>query len=121
MQTGRFINTLTNNVLAFYQTDKCGELLNKDNLTTVWNMKQSGFNVFDDDLAIANTIITPEFDDAGRLILANDTVIVCFTPEELLHLIVNVVDGLDYRKQIEVYQQNNGVALSNPLPEVKLC
>jgi hypothetical protein len=120
MKTGRFINTLTNNVLAFYQTDKCEELLNKENLITVWNMKQSGFSIFDDELAIANTIITPEFDDAGRMILANDTVIVRFAPEELLHLLLSVMDGQDYRKLIETYQQNNGGALCNPLPEVVL-
>ena len=121
MKTGRFINKLRNNILAFYQTDGVESLLNKRNFEEVWNMRQSGKTVFPDDLAVASTIIKPEFDNAGRMIYANDTVIVKFdysdTPAILDALLK---DGMQLNSRLDAYQSKNGFELRNPLPTVNI-
>lgn len=107
MKTGRFINKLHNDILAYFQTQDCDQLLTDQNFKALWNTNQSGTYAFPDDCAFAYTTITPEFDSGGRMILANDTVIVKFEPD-------------DYEQKIREYKENNGGVLCNPLPEVKL-
>ncbi len=128
MQTGRFINKLADNVLAYYYTPNYEQLLTKQNLEFVWNQTQSGTNIFPEDLAITYTTITPEF-DGSRLILANDTVILKFADSELTKFLVDsekkiLLDRanatLNLPSRVQAFQKNNGQALSNPLPEVKL-
>jgi hypothetical protein len=106
MKTGRFINKLHNNVLGYFQTEGCDTLLSDENFKALWNVDHSGIYEFNKDMAFAYVTLTPEFDSGGRMIMANDTVIVKFEPE-------------DFEEQVKVYKQNNG-ALSNPLQEVKL-
>jgi len=113
--TGRFINTLHKNVLAYFQTDKCETLLSKENFKTVWNLTQSGHHYFIEDLAITNTIITPEFDESGRMILSNDTAIVKFTQDDLPLILEILNDHLNVLGKLRVIQ-GNGVELTNPLP-----
>ena len=106
MKTGRFINKLHNNVLAYFQTQGCDSLLTAENFKALWNVDRSGIYPFPDDFAFAYVTLTPEFDSGGRMILANDTVIVKFEPQ-------------DFEELVKRFKENNGT-LSNPLPEVKL-
>jgi hypothetical protein len=115
MKTGRFINTLQNNVLAYFQTSNCAKLLSQENARTVWNMKQSGANYFPDDLAVAYSEVWPEFDKAGRIIMANDTVIVKFEASEILSFLKNGIV-----ERIRKVQQRNGGDLANPLPDIEV-
>jgi hypothetical protein len=129
MKTGRFINRLNkNNVLDYYGTQDYHTLLNKQNLQAVWNMTSSGVNEFKDDLAITNTIITPDF-DGSRVIYANDTVILKFEPIELIGFLTPDEKGIlmeranqayNLLNKLQVAQNNNGFELKNPLPQVTL-
>jgi len=111
MKTGRFVNTVTNKSLSYYGTAGWENLLSEANMAVLWNLDHSEVNYFLDDLAITDTVITPEF-DGNRMIYANDTVIAKFeTVKELLEY-----TGLS--EKLKAYQRNNGHSLSNPLPEV---
>ena len=121
MKSGRFINKLRNNILAFYQTDGVENLLNKKNFEAVWNMQQSGKTIFTDDLAVASTIITPAFDNAGRMIFANDTVIIKFDYSDTQNILEALLgNGMQLTSRIDSYQAKNGFELKNPLPQVTL-
>ena len=121
MKTGRFINKLRNNILAFYQTDGVESLLNKHNFEEVWNLRQSGKTVFTDDLAIASTIITPAFDNAGRMIYSNDTVIVKFDYSDTQNILEALLgNGMNLDKRLNEFQSKNGFELRNPLPPVNI-
>jgi len=113
MKTGRFVNTVTNKTLSYYGTRGWEDLLNEVNVGVLWNLDHSEVNYFLDDLAITDTVITPEF-EGNRLIYANDTLIVKFdTVKELLEY-----TGLE--QKLKSYQRNNGHSLKNPLPDVEL-
>jgi hypothetical protein len=121
MKTGRFINKLNRNVLAFYQTDNVENLLNKKNFEAVWNMQQSGKTIFPDDLAVASTVVKPDFDNAGRMILANDTVIVKFDYSDTQSILQALMgNGMQLNSRLDSYQAKNGFELKNPLPPVSL-
>ncbi len=117
MLTGRFINKV-NQTLSFYGTPDYDRLLKKENLEKVWNMTQSGTNYFPDDLAITNTVITPEV-DGSRVIYGNDTIIIKFTRSDLSFILEALNNHLNITKKLVVIQ-GNGVELKNPLPEVKI-
>ena len=113
MKTGRFVNTVTNSSLSYYGTKDWERLLSEPNIAVLWNLDHSEVNYFLDDLAVTDTVITPEF-DGNRMIYANDTVIAKFeTVKELLEY-----TGLP--EKLRTYPRNNGGTLSNPLPEVEL-
>jgi len=129
MKTGRFINCLSKqNILQYLGTPDFHTLLNKQNMQTVWNMTNSGANTFPDDLAITNTIITPDF-DGSRVIYANDTVIVKFEPNDLTpylqpNELAILLDRANQTNQLttrmEMYQGKNGFENKNPLPTVNI-
>jgi hypothetical protein len=118
MKTGRFINTLDKNVLAFFSTENYDQLLNKQNLELVWNLNVSMDNFFPDDLAITHTNVTPQF-DGSRTIYANDTIIVKFSPDDIPLILECLNKQLNILDKIKAIQ-GNGVELKNPLPEVKI-
>lgn len=121
MKTGRFINKLTNNILAYYQTNGVEALLNKKNFETVWNTCESGKTIFPDDLAVASTVITPNFDNAGRMIFANDTIIVKFDYTDTQTILQALMgNGMQLNNRIDTYQAKNSFELKNPLPPVTL-
>jgi hypothetical protein len=121
VKTGRFINTLSRNVLVNLETDGVEYLLNKKNYEAVWNMTESGKNVFPDDLAVTSTIVKPVFDNAGRMIYANDTVIVKFDYSDTQNILLALMgNGMQLTSRIDTYQAKNGFELKNPLPQVKL-
>lgn len=117
MRTGRFVNKLVNNTLAFFQTEGCENLLSKRNLETVWNQDTSGENIFSDDLAITYTVITPEFDNCGRQILANDTEIVKFDYTDT-KMLLEAISGKFIAKMQS--HQTNSLKLTIPLSQVTL-
>jgi hypothetical protein len=119
MKTGRFINKLNNNILAYYGTEDYHLLLNKKNMQTVWNMTSSGENVFPDDLAITYTTITPDF-DGSRVIYANDTVILKFDYTDTEFILQTLKDKLDLINRMQTVQAKNGFELKNPLPNITL-
>lgn len=119
MKTGRFINKLTDNILAYYGTQDFHTLLNKQNMQTVWNMTSSGENVFPDDLAITYTTITPDF-DGSRVIYANDTVILKFDHTDTAFILQTLKDKLELIQKMQAFQSKNGFEYKNPLPPVNL-
>ena len=129
MKTGRFINRLDkNNILQYLGTQGFDQLLTRENMQSVWNATSSGENVFKDDLAITNTIITPDF-DGSRVIYANDTIITKFeaadlfnflTPDEKAILLQRANQTYNLTARMQNAQHNNGVELKNPLPSVQL-
>lgn len=129
MKTGRFINCLdNNNILQYLGTQDYYNLLSKQNMQLVWNMTASGENIFPDDLAIVNSIVTPDF-DGSRVIHANDTVILKFEPTELFNFLTpdekNILlqranQTYSLTAKMAAYQNKNGFEPKNPLPPVNL-
>jgi hypothetical protein len=119
MKTGRFINKLTNNILAYYGTQDFDKLLNKQNMQTVWNSTTSGENIFPDDLAITYTTITPDF-DGSRVIYANDTVILKFDYTDTPFILQQLKEKMNIIGKMQTYQGKNGFEYKNPLPQVNL-
>ncbi len=121
MQTGRFVNKLENDALAYYQTEGVENLLSKETLAKVWNINTPGeyFQSFPDEMALALSTVSHTTDSGGRSIVNNDTIIVKFDfsdREIILEALKNHLSLLPRMKQL----QNNGEELKNPLTEVKL-
>jgi hypothetical protein len=117
MRTGRFIKTVVNGSEQFYQTDNCETLLNSKNLQEVGNLAESGKNVYPDDLAVAYTTITPEFEDGGRIYYTNDTVIIKFSIADADLLLQAASDKLKLDVRVPKYQATTKQS-TQPLPDV---
>lgn len=120
MKTGRFLTRLENDILVPYQTKGAEDLLNKDNLATVYDLNIPGeySTIFPDDMALTLSRISLVTTEAeGRSIALNDTVIVKFDlsdREQLLEAIQKIM-----LPRMREFMKKDGFP-GNPLPEVKI-
>jgi hypothetical protein len=127
MQTARIVHTTVDGRDQLFQTEET--LLNKTNLDAIYAVIEPNISLFIDDLAIAYTVVTPDFEESGRQFWRVETLIGKFESSELTELLSpnekqallnRANEKLNIINRMQNYIQNNGVVLCNPLPEVKI-
>ncbi len=121
MIVGRIINRLENDTLHYYQTKDVEYLLSKNNFEQVWNIGKiegegTHTRMFLEDMAIARSVITVNWDESGRRVLDNDTVILKFTVDDQELLLNTIVQKLDLFGKLTEIQNVPLESVSNPLP-----
>jgi len=121
MRTARYVSKLVDNIERNYSTKTAvSELLSPSNFKVINSHMQEGsgkyFDVFEDDMAFAFTLVTPAVDDDGRWFSEVDVLVAKYDKSDRFV----ILDLLQKEHLPRLTRFQNGGELRNPLPEVEL-